>query len=1301
MPSPESPQKIRISIDRGGTFTDCVASVPGKEDIVIKLLSVDPENYKDAPSEAIRRVLEMATGKSFPKGQKISLADVESIKMGTTVATNALLERNGEPTVFCVSEGLKDLLHIGNQARPRLFDLAINRPGVLYSDVIEVSERVTLEDWTERSDSAQVDPTGLVRGVTGEWVRVLKPLDVAKVTRELRAAYAQGYRSVAVCLMHSYTFPDHERVIGEVAEEIGFDQISLSCVAAPSIKIVPRGHAAVADAYLTPQIKKYIDGFVSGFEDLDGSDCRCEFMQSDGGLVEFKRLSGLRAVLSGPAGGVVGYARTCYDDTDKTPLIGFDMGGTSTDVSRFAGELEHVFETTTAGVVISTPQLDINTVAAGGGSILSWRNGLFNVGPESASSHPGPACYRKGGPLTITDANLVLGRINADSFPHIFGPNADEPLDISASRKLFGEMTSVINGETGGQLTMEEVAAGFLSVANESMCRPIRILTEAKGHDSSLHNLASFGGAGGQHACELAAILGIRRVLIHKYSSILSAYGMALADVVHEERQPAALQYCDSSLPIISEALDKLSTKAEDVLIGQSISPARMATEKYLSLRFHGSDTAIMVPQKEGSDVLQAFKDAHLHEFGFVPEGRAVIVDEFRVRSVGKSPIESSTGAARAEAPAPAGKTAGQTATGQTPVYFEGRGWVDAPVYRLNGLDRGSTIQGPALILDNTQTIVVTPNAAATVQADKIVIDLTAGEKASISSTKADPVQLSIFAHRFMGVAEQMGRALQRTSVSTNIKERLDFSCTVFSPDGGLVANAPHVPAMIGSMAYAVKWQIDHWKGDLAPGDVILSNSPVAGGTHLPDLTVITPVFDTAGRNIIFWTASRGHHADVGGVLPGSMPPNSRELWEEGAVIESFKVVQGDRFNEDELTRLLLAPGKIPGCSGTRCLKDNISDIKAQVAANHRGTQLIRALYDDYGKDVVTFYMGEVQAAAELAVRDLLKAVHKKHAGRSLEATDYMDDGTPISLKVTIDGATGDATFDFTGTGPEAYGNWNAPIAITHSAIIFALRSFITHDIPLNQGCIRPIRVHVPDDCLLKPSGEAACCAGNVLTSQRIVDVIFRAFGASAASQGCMNNLTFGIDDATGETPSGRGFGYYETICGGSGAGPWGDGTAGVHTNMTNTRITDPEVLERRYPVVLRRFCLRPGSGGDGAFRGGDGVVRDVEFSVPMKVSILSERRVVAPYGLHGGRDGERGRNLWIRAGGRVLNLGGKNTASVGKGDRIVIQTPGGGGWGDPKARGASTAGAAGCGRGFVAVGNGSVDVISSMGQSA
>ncbi|OMP86684.1 hypothetical protein BK809_0003857, partial [Diplodia seriata] len=1282
--------------DRGGTFTDCVASVPGKQDIVIKLLSVDPENYKDAPSEAIRRVLEMATGKSFPKGQKIPLADVESIKMGTTVATNALLERNGERTVFCVSEGLKDLLHIGNQSRPRLFDLAINRPGVLYSDVIEVSERVTLEDWTERNDSAQVDTVGLVQGVTGEWVRVLKPLDATKIRKDLCSAYAQGYRSVAVCLMHSYTFPDHERVIGEIAEDIGFSQISLSCVASPTIKIVPRGHAAVADAYLTPEIKKYIDGFVSGFEDLEHCDCRCEFMQSDGGLVEFKRLSGLRAVLSGPAGGVVGYARTCYDDTDKTPLIGFDMGGTSTDVSRFAGELEHVFETTTAGVVISTPQLDINTVAAGGGSILSWRNGLFNVGPESASSHPGPACYRKGGPLTITDANLVLGRINPDSFPHIFGPNADEPLDISASRRLFDELTTVINTEVERKLTVEEVAAGFVSVANESMCRPIRILTEAKGHDSSLHNLASFGGAGGQHACELAATLGIRRVLIHKYSSILSAYGMALADVVHEERQPAALQYCDTSIPAIAEALDRLSSKAEDVLIGQSISPARIATEKYLSLRFHGSDTAIMVQQKENSDTLQAFKKAHLQEFGFIPEGRAVIVDDFRVRSIGKSPIELSANGAGAIAPTR--KTASPPAATQRPVYFEQHGWVDAPVFQLNGLDVGSKVSGPALILDDTQTIVLTPNAEAAVHADKLVIDLTDGEKSAISSTKADPVQLSIFAHRFMGVAEQMGRALQRTSVSTNIKERLDFSCTVFSPDGGLVANAPHVPAMIGSMAYAVKWQIEHWKGNLAPGDVILSNSPIAGGTHLPDLTVITPVFDSAGENIIFWTASRGHHADVGGVLPGSMPPNSRELWEEGAVIEAFKVVQGGHFKEGELTSLLMAPGNIEGSSGTRCLKDNISDVKAQVAANHRGAQLIRALYDDYGKEVVNFYMGEVQGAAELAVRELLRGVHKKFAGQSLEATDYMDDGTPIKLKVTIDGATGDATFDFTGTGPEAYGNWNAPIAITHSAIIFSLRCFVSHDIPLNQGCIRPIRVLVPDACLLRPGREAACCAGNVLTSQRIVDVIFRAFAASAASQGCMNNLTFGIDDDS----TGRGFGYYETICGGSGAGPWGDGTAGVHTNMTNTRITDPEVLERRYPVVLRRFCLRPGSGGDGEFRGGDGIVREIEFCVPMKVSILSERRVVAPYGLHGGMDGERGRNLWIKANGRVLNLGGKNTAAVGKGDRVVIQSPGGGGWGSPAARKPAVSSVGNrCGREFVAVGNGSVDVISSMGQSA
>lgn len=843
------------------------------------------------------------------------------------------------------------------------------------------------------------------------------------------------------------------------------------------------------------------------------------------------------------------------------------------------------------------------------------------------------------------------------------------------------------------------------------MCRPIRTLTDAKGHDAALHDLASFGGAGGQHACFIARVLGgvsvaeshrnrmlaniqlVKRVLIHKYSSVLSAYGMALADVVVEERTPSASIYNSEHASNLTAQFEKLETITVTKLSEQGISSSRIVTERYLNMRFHGSDTPLMVKVDGTVDPAVLFRRMHQKEFGFLPIGRDIIIDDYRVRAIGQcvnEPLQSPIAELRVL------QTLAEPKHGTLkPVYFQEVGWYDTPIFNLNLLATGTRVSGPALIMDDTQTLVLSPDSIATILTDTVVINLTAGVKKDVSATKVDPIQLSIFGHRFMGIAEQAGRALQKTAVSTNIKERLDFSCTVFSPDGGLVANAPHVPAMIGSMAYAVKWQIDYWKDDIKPGDVILTNSPDSGGTHLPDLTVITPVFDKNGKSIIFWTASRGHHADIGGILPGSMPPNSKELWEEGAVIKAFKVIENGIFKEEELTNLLMAPAGIEGCSGTRCLQDNISDVKAQAAANHRGSQLIHALIEQYSLATVQFYMEEIQGAAESAVRDMLKTIAQR-SGTVLQAVDYMDDGTKIALKVIIDENTGSATFDFEGTGPEVYGNWNAPIAICNSSIIFALRCMVDREIPLNQGAIRPIDVRIPKNSLLRPSAEAACCAGNVLTSQRIVDVIFLAFQASAASQGCMNNLTFGSDDSE------NGFGYYETICGGSGAGPTWKGTSGVHTNMTNTRITDPEILERRYPVVLRRFDLRPGSGGVGLHNGGDGIVRTIEFSMPMKVSILSERRAIEPYGLAGAENGQRGENLWVKTDGRVINLGGKNTAMMGKGDKIVIQSPGGGGWGVAKSgTTASEEGLTRRNRDFIGRANGSALEIMAMGESA
>ncbi|KAE8552313.1 hypothetical protein EYB25_006207 [Talaromyces marneffei] len=1244
MPAAHIEKPLRISIDRGGTFTDCVCKVTGQDDIVIKILSVDTKNYPDAPTEAIRRVFEKYHGRPVPRGTELDLKDVEWIRMGTTVATNALLERKGERTAFLVTAGFRDILQIGNQSRPYMFDLAIRRPAPLYEDVFEVDERVVLQrcgDSQVRNIPLQFpEPVETVEGTSGEFVQIITPLYIESTREYLQNIYERGVRSVAVCLMHAYIFPRHEIIIHDLAKEIGFTHISLSHQVSQRSKIVPRGNSTVIDGYLTPEIEKYLSQF-----------------NSDGGLVNASELSGLHAILSGPAGGVVGYAQTSYNPETKVPVIGFDMGGTSTDVSRYDGQPDHIFETTTAGIPIQAPQLNINTIAAGGGSILAWRDSLMAVGPESASSHPGPACYRKGGPLTVTDANLALGRLIPEHFPSVFGPNEDEPLDREIVLTKFKQLTEVINRDTGKSLTWAEVADGFLQVANSSMCGPIRSLTEGRGHEASKHHLASFGGAGGQHACAIAKTLGIKKVLIHKYSSILSAYGIGLADVVHEEEKPCAKIFDESTKDTIFSDLDLLSQTALNHHTMSRFS--RVDDNRFLFMRYDGSETSMMISITEGVDPKEAFVAAHQQQFGFTPVNRKIFVDTLHVRAVGKNFFDSDTTPQTLETtPKVASNGAIAKPDSIKSVYFKSLGWVDTPVYLLGALSQGQEVVGPALIVDNTQTIVVSPHCSASPAKDLLILDVKE-EKKSVSATMLDPVQLSVFRHRFYGIAEQMGRVLQNISVSANIKERLDFSCAIFSPDGSLVANAPHVPAMIGSMGFAVKSQIKEWQGKLRDGDVLLSNSPAYGGVHLPDLTVITPVFDSERKEIIFWTASRGHHADVGGILPGSMPPSSKRLWEEGAVFDSFLLVRDGNFADEELERILCEePTKYPGSSGSRCFQDNVTDIKAQAAANHCGIRLVRRLIQEYTIDVVQMYMGAIQDSAEFATRNLFKRLLKENGSSTISAIDYMDDGTPIQLQVTIN-EDGSAIFDFTGTGPEVYGNWNAPVAICNSAVIFALRCMVDSDIPLNHGCIKPITLIIPDHSLLKPSVGAAVCAGNVLTSQRIVDVIFKAFKVCAASQGCMNNFTFGIDGKDG-------FGYYETIAGGSGAGPTWNGTSGVHTNMTNTRITDPESLERRYPVILRQFSFRSGSGGKGAYQGGDGVIRDVEFRIPMSASILSERRAFAPYGMQGGSDGQRGQNIWIgKKSGLHVSIGGKNSVNVEPGDRMVIETPGGGGYGD------------------------------------
>ncbi|KAM5341183.1 hypothetical protein ACJ41O_015292 [Fusarium nematophilum] len=1261
-----SSDPVRVAIDRGGTFTDVIVLYADGRERAFKLLSRDPSNYKDAPIEALRRILEEVNGQAIPKGTPLNLTSIESLRMGTTVATNALLERQGARTALFITRGFRDLLKIGNQSRPDMFALNVQRPELLYTKVVEVPERVTLYDSTayKRGDKDAPQTNGLkvetiesdVRtGISGERVRVIEALDMDVTRAALQQTFDEGFRSIAICLLHSYTFPDHELAIAQAAREIGFTQVSASSELSPAIRMLPRASSAVTDAYLTPEIMDYLEGFQSGVDRKSLQTVNWRIMQSDGGLVHPKKLSGLRALLSGPAGGVIGYAKTSYIPERPVPVIGFDMGGTSTDVSRYAGALEHVFESTTAGISVQAPQLDINTVAAGGGSVLSWRKGILTVGPDSAGSHPGPACYRKGGPATVTDANLILGRILPEYFPSIFGPNQDQPLDVEASYQRMAELADEINRDQGTRLTVQEAAQGFITVANEAMCRPIRALTEARGHNTADHNLAAFGGAGGQHACDIARALKIKRVILHKYSSVLSAYGIALAETVQEERLPFAEVLSTASLTKVIPLLNELRIKAMGSLKQMDPACKSITPKFFLNLRYDGSDTSLMVEKPEESwDFEGAFIQQHYQEFGFTPSGRDILIDDIRVRSTATTADQDKVGLRELEGLSRRTAVSGET----TRMFFEGLGAVDAPLFHLDRLSLGDTITGPAMVIDKTQSIVVSPKSTATALSSMLVIDVDPPESATGIAPKVDPIRLSVFANRFMGIAEQMGRALQKTSVSTNIKERLDFSCAIFSADGGLVANAPHVPAMLGSMSFAVKWQIEHWNGNIKKGDVFLSNAPFAGGVHLPDLTVITPVFDDAGERILFWTASRGHHADVGGIVPGSMPATSTELWEEGAVIDAMKVVEDGVFNEERvLEAMLYAPARFPGCQGARCIQDNITDIKAQAAANQKGVNLINSLIEEFTLDTVTLYMDEVQKASENAVRDTLKAMCRDKGRSIFEAEDFMDDGSRIKLKITVNPDTGSAVFDFNGTSPQAYGNWNAPIAICNSATIYTLRCLVNAEVPLNQGCLLPIDLLVPDNSFLSPSPDAAVAAGNGLTNQRIVDVILKAFEMCAASNGCMANFTFGL--ATED-----GFGYYETIAGGSGAGPSWHGEDGVHCHMTNTRITDPEILERRYPVLLRQFSLRKGSGGRGKFQGGEGIVRELEYLIDMHAGILSERRAFQPYGMAGGEPGARGENLWIRKNGRTINVGGKAACRVQAGDRMRILTPGGGGYG-------------------------------------
>ena len=1198
-------------IDRGGTFTDVVARDPGGGIHVHKLLSEDPEHYKDAPLAGIRRLMGVEPGGTIP-GERI-----RTVKMGTTVATNALLERHGAPVCLVVTRGFADLLEIAYQDRPDIFALHIKKPSQIVTERIEVDERV-MADGTIRC----APETGRIRD-------------------DLQAAYDRGIRSAAVVLMHSYAYPEHERLVGEIAREVGFEHVSLSHEVSGEIKAVARGSTTAVDAYLTPILREY----VARVRLPMGQGVDLRFMQSHGGLTDADHFSGAGAILSGPAGGVVACAQAARLAGLKK-VIGFDMGGTSTDVSRYDGQYERVFETITAGVRIQAPMMNINTVAAGGGSILSFIDGRMRVGPDSAGANPGPTCYRRGGPAAVTDANAVLGRIQGRHFPACFGPHADKTLDVDASRSAIAEIAEEICAETGREMSVEETASGFVRIANENMVKPIREISVARGYDVREYALVCFGGAGAQHACAIAEALGVRTILLHPLAGVLSAYGMGLADMIHTDVE-ATLEPLDKQvLSRLEERFAAIESAGRKKVLDEGIADERISHLRSLDLRYEGVDAYLNVPLAEEADPREDFEALHKQLFGFIKPGHPIEVVNIRVETTGSTlkPDEPAVETDDYEVN-PSSEIDSVT------VHFDvlepdGRRTlrpVGTPVYRRSDLSPGARLAGPAMIIEDVSTIVVDPGWAVRVnERGHIVLTATADQKRRERvTTQRDPVLLEIFNNLFMSIARQMGLTLQNVSHSTNIKERLDFSCALFDSRGDLIANAPHIPVHLGAMGESVRAVIESRGDSVHPGDVYATNDPYHGGSHLPDITVVTPVFppsDERGKPL-FFVATREHHADIGGITPGSMPPDSRTIEEEGVLIHDFTLVEQGKFRETEFVDLLTG-GKYPA----RNIPERISDIRAAIAANTAGMRLLVELIDRYGLDVVEAYMRHVKDNAEQAMRAVLREL--PDGEHRFEG--FLDDGARIAATVTISGDS--ATVDFTGTDSQLPSNLNATRAVVIAAVLYVFRTLIPRPVPLNAGCLLPIEIVTPPGSMLDPNSPAAVTGGIVETSMRITDVIYGALGKLAAGQGTMNNLTFG----TG------GFGYYETICGGAGAGFGFDGASAVHTHMTNTRITDPEVIERRYPVLLRVFEVRGDSGGSGVWCGGDGVRREIEFLEPMSAAILSERRIRAPFGLNGAGDGKKGRNLLIRR-ETEEELSGKVQLSVRPGDVLVVETPGGG----------------------------------------
>ena len=1193
-------------IDRGGTFTDIVARRPDGGYATHKLLSENPEHYRDAALAGIRDLLGIARDADIPTDR------IAAVKMGTTVGTNALLERKGERTALVITRGFGDALRIGYQNRPKLFALKIELPGLLYERVIEIDERVMAH---------------------GE---ELAPVDLDGARHGLQAAYDDGLRGCAIVFMHGYRYPEHERQVAALAREIGFTQVSTSFETSPLMKLVSRGDTTVVDAYLSPILRNYVDNVASEL-----GDARLMFMQSSGGLTDARLFQGRDCILSGPAGGVVGAVRTtAMAGFEK--IIGFDMGGTSTDVSHFAGEFERAFETEVAGVRMRAPMMHIHTVASGGGSILHFDGRRFQVGPDSAGANPGPACYRRGGPLAVTDCNVMLGKLQPEFFPKVFGPGADQPLDADVVAEKFAALATRINAATAETMTVEQVADGFLKIAVENMANAIKKISIQRGYDVSEYVLSCFGGAGGQHACLVADALGMTQVFIHPYAGVLSAYGMGLADVTAMREKAVEARLEAALMPELDAILDELATSAMTEVRGQDVAADKIAVLRKLHLRYEGTDTALVVDYGAQDVVAQAFADVHRQQFGFVDEDKAIIVEAATAEAIGggeaaDDPVLGATAAGRADAVPP-------LATVTAHMAGEVHG---TPIVDRDHLRPGDVVTGPAILREDTATTVVEPGwqARLSERGHLVLSRIVPLPRTAAIGTDVDPVMLEIFNNLFMSSAEQMGLVLQKTSSSVNIKERLDFSCAVFDQHGDLIANAPHIPVHLGSMSEAVKSiNRDHGK-TMQRGDVFVQNAPYNGGTHLPDVTVITPVYDEAGGERLFYVAARGHHAELGGISPGSMPANSRSVEEEGILFNNEKIVDRGRFLETEM-RALLSGGPYP----SRNVDHNIADLKAQIAACEKGVQELHRMVDHFGLDVVQAYMGHVQDNAEESVRRVIDALTPG------AFTYEMDDGARIAVTISIDREARAATVDFTGTSDQLENNFNAPSSVARSAVLYVFRTLVDADLPLNAGCLKPINIVIPEGCMLAPRYPAAVVAGNVETSQWITETLFGALGVLAGSQGTMNNFTFGNDR----------YQYYETICGGHGAGDGFDGTSAVHTHMTNTRLTDPEVLEWRFPVRLESFVINRGSGGAGRYRGGDGIIRRIRFLEPMTASILSSHRITPPFGVAGGHEGQIGHNWVERKDGTREEVGGRGEAALEAGDIFVIQSPSGGGYGAP-----------------------------------